>query len=88
MLVRTLEDKFEELEAAARTKALAEGRTEGRAEGELIGSIRTLQRVLGRPISTEHELSAILKCLHRHKDDAETQPEMQQSGYIHNYENT
>ena len=48
MLVRTLEDKFEEMEAAIRTRVLA--------EGELIGSIRTLQRVLGRPISTEQDL--------------------------------
>ncbi len=69
MLIRTLEDKFEEREAAARTKALAEGRT----EGELIGAIQTLQLALRRSISDKNVLQEQnMEDLQRMRQELET----------------
>lgn len=48
MLAQTLENKFHDIERRTWDKALE--------KGEIIGTIRTLQRVLGQPISLEQDL--------------------------------
>lgn len=50
--------KMQRDEAARIEYAKTEGRTEGRSEGELIGQIRTLESLLGIPVSTDQEIAA------------------------------